>query len=311
MAKKATAGTSTSNKKNTRPAKGKQASGVSPNNASKKKRQTSSQQALNERNKRQQRCVRRRYGMMLAALIVVIGGIVGYQMRLGQRTAAWLHSLWLESTASAGFTFRELVVKGRHLTPPQQVVDAVGLTVGDSLFLVSLEDIRQRLMALETVNDASVTRDMTGHITVTLKERVPFALWQHEDTLEVIDRDGVTLSQLDPDDYPYLVTVVGEHAPKRMAELTELLTTNTALAEQVVAAVLVSQRRWDIHLSNDVQVLLPEDNIGAAWDELARLNREYQLLEQRIEAIDLRIEGRVFVTLQDQLQQQELLANDV
>jgi cell division protein FtsQ len=63
------------------------------------------------------------------------------------------------------------------------------------------------------------------------------------------------------------------------------------------AAVLVAERRWDLHLENGVTVKLPEKNVRQALATLVKLDAEQQLLARDVVVIDLRLPDRVTVRL--------------
>lgn len=257
----------------------------------------SSAKAAKEREHRKKILRWKRNAAIAATVMLALGVWKGAENRVDLQAKEYAMNLWLEYTHSAGFRFEELILEGRSLTEPQRIVDAVGLEVGDPLFLVSLDDIRDRLLDIDTVKDAHVARDLSGKIAVTLVERKPFVLWQYRGRVRVMDDDGVVLLKEKPEDYPYLVTMVGEKAPANIENLVSFLAADKALAEQITAAVFVSDRRWDIHFANGIQILLPELNPRAAWKKLASMQREHNILEQQVQAIDLRIDDRVFITL--------------
>jgi cell division protein FtsQ len=257
------------------------------------------QKALRERERKKQQQRRKRYVATLAALLF---GLIAYTQRVDVVIASYLHTAWLDATKAAGFTFEELAVEGRHLTPAEDLVDAVGLGIGDSIFAQSLDDIHKRLLNLDMVKEAHVGRDFSGRIIVQLKERKPFALWQYRDRLRVIDAEGIALLRANPDDYPQLVTVVGENAPAHMNELTSFLNAEKSLNDEVVAVVYVSNRRWDVHFVSGVQIMLPEDNPKGAWQKLAKMHKKHGILEQKLQAIDLRLDDKIYITLPDEEQ---------
>ena len=266
--------------------------------------------AVEERGRKKSLQKWKRYCLVIGLLCFISAGLYGYERRIDLQVQTWLQEHWLTSTASAGFRFKELVVEGRSLTEPQEIVDAVGLTIGDSLFMVSLNDIRNRLIALNTIRDAHVSRDLGGRIIVTLVEREPFALWQHRNRLHVVDERGITMRSLNPKDYSYLVTIVGDSAPDHIDDLVGFVAADKVLAEQVVAAVYVSDRRWDVHFANGVQILLPEINPESAWKKLAKMHREHSILTGKVESIDLRIDDRVFITLPEEIEINPNTASD-
>jgi cell division protein FtsQ len=273
--------------------------------AKKPPRPPSAKQLAQQERERKIRLMRMKRHIQLGAVaLVFIVLYVGAIYRIDRPITEFIYRKWLEYSHSAGFTFNELLLENRHLTPPEAIIDAVGLEVGDPLFIISLEDIRSRLLTLNTVKNAIVTRDLGGKIIVNLQERVPFILWQHRGITKVIDDEGVVLQQLHPQDYAHLITMVGEKAPFNMNNLATFITENKALMEEITAAVYVSNRRWDIHFSNGLKILLPENDPEIAWKKLIVMHEKNNIFEQHIQAIDLRIKDKVFVTYKDGAQRE-------
>jgi cell division protein FtsQ len=94
-----------------------------------------------------------------------------------------------------------------------------------------------------------------------------------------------------------LPLVVGAGAPEHTAELLAMLATQPELQAQVKAAVRVGERRWNLRLANGCDVKLPEERPAAAWAELARLEREFGILERDLSVIDLRVPAQLLVRL--------------
>jgi cell division protein FtsQ len=67
----------------------------------------------------------------------------------------------------------------------------------------------------------------------------------------------------------------------------------------VEAAVLVAQRRWNLHLKSGLDVRLPDSNVEQALQQLVALDRDKKILSRDITAIDLRMTDRVIVRLSD------------
>ncbi|HEX8807865.1 MAG TPA: cell division protein FtsQ/DivIB, partial [Xanthobacteraceae bacterium] len=63
--------------------------------------------------------------------------------------------------------------------------------------------------------------------------------------------------------------------------------------------VLVAERRWNLRLTNGMDVRLPENDLQVALDRLVKLDREKNLLSRDIASIDLRLADRVTVRLSD------------
>jgi len=74
-----------------------------------------------------------------------------------------------------------------------------------------------------------------------------------------------------------------------------VLATEPELAKRVNAAVRVGGRRWNLKMDNGIEIQLPEQNPGAAWAQLAKLERSSNLLARNVETVDLRLPDRLVV----------------
>jgi cell division protein FtsQ len=93
----------------------------------------------------------------------------------------------------------------------------------------------------------------------------------------------------------HLPVVVGEDAPAHMAELVQVLDAVPSLRPDVVSAVRVGKRRWNVELAREVVVMLPETEPKEAWARFARLAEKEALFSKAIRSVDMRIEDRVFI----------------
>jgi cell division protein FtsQ len=209
----------------------------------------------------------------------------------------------LAVTADAGLTLREVYVDGRVRTDPQELRARLGIALGEPLLGIDTEQARARLEALTWVEQASVVRMLPDSLYIRLIERQPLALWQRDGRFSLVDRAGrVIEGALDqsppPASWRRLRVLVGDGAPVRAAGLFALLSTEPALSERVVAATWIGERRWSLHLDNQIDVLLPADDPQGAWRLLAAKEREQALLERAVTVIDLRfLPGRIRLRL--------------
>ncbi|MEI8277227.1 MAG: cell division protein FtsQ/DivIB, partial [Hyphomicrobiales bacterium] len=110
---------------------------------------------------------------------------------------------------------------------------------------------------------------------------------------------GTVLAQTIADRFAELPQVVGRGAERQSADFLALLSRYPLIARQVDAAVLVAERRWNLHLQNGVDVLLPENEPERALRTLAKLDRDKKLLSRDIVVVDLRLADRVSVRQSD------------
>jgi cell division protein FtsQ len=208
-------------------------------------------------------------------------------------------------TVEAGLAVREVYVDGRARTGLGELRAALAIEIGQPILAVDTDAARERIERLTWVAQASVVRMLPGSIFIRLIERQPLALWQKDGRFRLVDSTGGVieggLDEALPERWRHLRVLVGEGAPAQAARLFALLSTQPALSERVVAATWVGDRRWTLHLDNQIDVLLPEDNPAAAWQVLAAEERDHALLERAVSLIDLRfLPGRIRLRLDPQ-----------
>jgi cell division protein FtsQ len=211
-----------------------------------------------------------------------------------ERFGAALTGQALALTADAGLAVQDVLVEGRLRTDPGALRAQLGVERGQPLLGVDPREARARLEQLPWVERASVARMLPSGLQIRLIERQPLALWQRAGQFLLIDRTGAVIpaSQREVREVAEerdLRVLVGEEAPRRAADLFALLSTQPELLARVTAASWVGERRWTLHLDNRVDVLLPEENAGAAWQVLGEQARNDALLKRAIRVIDLRL----------------------
>ena len=199
----------------------------------------------------------------------------------------------LALSAQVGLAVNDVVVQGRGRTSGDAILAALGAARGTPMLAVSPSVAKTRLEALPWIRAASVERILPDTLYVQVTERQPLALWQRKGKLQLIDRDGAVVAVPSLDEFADLIILVGDDAPKAASPLLEMIASEPALRSHVTAAVRVGGRRWNLKLDSGMAVELPEDNVGAAWHQLAQLDRTDGLLKRDILKVDLRLPDRL------------------
>ena len=244
---------------------------------------------------------RRQISQGVAVLGIVAGlGWTGYWSIENDVPARAMTALSIavdDASHLVGLRVSEVVVVGRRRTARENISRALDINRDDPILSLDMTGALERLEALGWVQSASITRRLPGEVHVHLVERRPFALWQKNQSLVLIDREGVVITSKNLGRFSTLPTVVGRDAPKHVADLLDTLATEPELYSRVAAAIRIAGRRWDIRLANDIVIRLPEDSPALGWKRLAALQREHAILGRDLAAIDLRLEDRLIVRL--------------
>jgi cell division protein FtsQ len=208
----------------------------------------------------------------------------------------------------AGFGIAAINIAGNKRTDPRDILSALGLSPGQSIFAADIHDARQQLMSLEWIADAEVRRQYPDTITITVAEKVPFALWETSNGTWLVERSGRRIGLFDPKAFPALPVLVGEGAPESAAELIDAVVAHRATAARIVGYQRISQRRWNLLLNSNVVVELPEEDWQRELGVLEHLIVDKGILERDIAEIDLRARDNYFFVLRNG-QKQEMRGN--
>ena len=180
-------------------------------------------------------------------------------------------------------------------------VDVVALLApkhGASILGYDVEVARSALKANPWISDASVSKVYPNKLSIKIEERVPFALWQNEHGLQLIDQEGLILAEFDGREVD-LPLVVGKGADKSAASIIALLQRVPELAANTKALIRVGQRRWDIETLDGSTILLPENDVASELDRFAKIERESELFARDISRVDLRFKDRMIVKMSE------------
>jgi cell division protein FtsQ len=157
-------------------------------------------------------------------------------------------------SADRGFIVRDVLVEGRKNADPQVLLGLLDVDRGDPVFAFDPVAARNALQQVPWIETVRVERRLPGVIYVSITERQPFALWQNQGKLRLIDPKGVVITDVAQDMARFrdLPLVVGEGAQKAAYDLFALLRAEPLLIERVEAAMYVGDRRWDLKLKNNL-----------------------------------------------------------
>lgn len=234
------------------------------------------------------------------AVIAVLApvGVYGWRAHQAGTFVRWWREAGIaysQATTRIGFAIADVTVEGRGRTTPDSILKALSVRRGDPILDVDLAAAGARIAQLPWIESAVVRRRLPGHLHITLVEREPFALWQRDGKLELIDPKGTVIPGQDPGSFSDLPVVVGEGAADRAYGLLLTLATQPALYQRVRAVSWIGNRRWTVRIDDEIDVHLPESDPRAAWDRLAELDRDHGVLARDVVAVDLRVPDQLVV----------------
>jgi cell division protein FtsQ len=211
----------------------------------------------------------------------------------------WLKNARDEAANTAGFRIAAVSLTGPKEVSREEVLTTAGVTGRASLLFLDADAARERLMANPWIADAAVLKLYPDRLQITITERKAFALWQENGRVSVVADDGTVLEPFVEDRYRGLPLVVGRGAERQAKDFLAVVDRYPDIRAVLRASILVAQRRWNLRLTNGMDVRLPQGDVAPALERLVTLDREKKLLSRDIVAVDLRLPDRVNVRLSD------------
>ncbi len=230
-------------------------------------------------------------GTVSAFALLAATGLYG--MSVGGHTQAVAEA----TTSAAGFAIEDVKVSGNDETSEIEILQLLGLDGTTSLVALDADAARQKIANLPWVESVEVRKVYPKAVEVRLKERKAYAIWQHGSELSLIQKDGSVIAPLRDNKFAKLPLFVGRDAEVAAASVEGEFAKWPDVSSHVKAFVRVAGRRWDLYLDNGVIIKLPEDNIDGALARLTKLDKDENLLQRDIAAVDLRLDDRTAIEL--------------
>ena len=234
--------------------------------------------------------------------ILLIAGALVYGAVAGQHLPAvidWTKDARDIAANAVGFRIAAISLSGEKEVSREEILTTAGVTGRASLLFLDADAARQRLLANPWIADAAVLKLYPNRLQITITERHAFALWQKNGRLSVIAADGTVLEPFVENRYLGLPLVVGRDAERQAKDFLAVVDRYPDIRSALRASILVADRRWDLRLTNGIDVQLPESDVAAALDRLVGLDHDKKLLSRDITVVDLRLPDRVTVRLSD------------
>ncbi|MFM7085012.1 MAG: cell division protein FtsQ/DivIB [Hyphomicrobium sp.] len=233
-------------------------------------------------------------GFRFSLLILALAGVfltAAYQYYF--RPVFFLNHEDLASLFGVGI--EQVSLTGHHSTSDRDIFEVLQLEQVRSF--LSLDPIarEERLKKLPWVKEANLKRIWPNQITISIKERKPFGIWQVDNKAYLIDDEGRTLGPLKTDVDLQLPRFSGEGATAHASEFWSLLQTYPQIRDKIKNAEFIDKRRWSLKLKQGGVIDLPTQSEAAALSLLASDLRFYTLLNESSCTLDLRFSDRIIL----------------
>lgn len=229
---------------------------------------------------------------------LIVAGLTGlYLSPIGQESISLCQKAWYSIAERAHWQLNQVIVEGHKRTDKKAIIDALGFQQGQNMDAISLNEVRQNLLNLPWIKQATIERHLPDTLIIRITEKTPIALWQNNQNYRPLDESGkpVEDDKLLPAD---LILVVGSDAPENTLALLTALEQVPSINALVRSAVRIEKRRWNLHLLDaeaGLEIMLPETEFNKALKRLEYQNEKENLLNKNLQAIDMRLNDRIIL----------------
>jgi len=229
-----------------------------------------------------------RYGLPLFLLGALLGVYLASQERrdnlIGHYTAA--KDAFQQRPE---FMVKLMSIEGASGEVSEDIREIMSLDFPVSSFDLDLAEMRARTEELDAVAIAELQIRPGGILHFAIEQREPAIVWRRADGLEVLDRTGARVGPLDArSQRADLPLIAGEGADEAAVEALRILAVAGPVQERIRGLLRVGERRWDLVLDKGQTIKLPENGAVAALERVMARAQIQDLLERRIEVIDMR-----------------------
>ncbi len=191
------------------------------------------------------------------------------------------------------FMVKLMSIDGASDEVSEDIREIMALDFPVSSWDLDLEGMRQRAMGLDAVADAKIQIRPGGILQFSVAQRQPAIVWRRGDGLEVLDPQGLRVGPLDArTDRSDLPLIAGEGADMAAVEARRLFAVAGPVTDRIRGLVRVGNRRWDVVLDGGQRIMLPAEGAVAALERVMARVQMQDLLERRIDVIDMRNPNR-------------------
>jgi cell division protein FtsQ len=221
--------------------------------------------------------------------VVFFGAIFG---------AAFFCSGKILKSGIAGFNIRKIEFDGNERVQDLLLLKTSGLKYKSNIFAVSVRGVKRRLESIAWIKSAVVQRKLPDTIRIRVAERIPIAILQSKYNLYLIDADGKVLEHDGIGNFGNLPIVTGEGAAREADRLLCCLNRFPKIRRQLVFAVRIGKRRWNIKINRGITVKLPEKGMTQALGILEEISDKNGYFNDDMATIDMRVPDRIIIKKQ-------------
>ena len=193
-----------------------------------------------------------------------------------------------------GFTINNIQILGIKNITKETIIKIVNNEKKSNIFNVNLLNIYNNLKNNDWVEELYIERVLPNTIKINIKEKEVIGIWQYEMSNKLITKNGETISTANINKFKIDLPIIhGNHANKNANSILKILETNKVLTKNIWSLDYINNRRWNLHFKQGIIVLLPSKGVLKAWNEIIKLQKNYDVLNLGLTELDLRNPNKI------------------
>lgn len=196
------------------------------------------------------------------------------------------------------YSVSKLEISGASVALQQEIQNGLGVEFPTNTFALDLDALRTNLENVPGVQSAVLRVVPGGILSVDVQEIYPKVIWRQDGELHLLSETGGILRAANArGDHPTLPLIAGAGGRDAVAEALDIFAESTPIHPTLRGLVRVGERRWDLILTGDQRISLPEHNPLGALREVLILANSRDLLRRDVTVVDFRNAYRPTVRL--------------
>ena len=186
-------------------------------------------------------------------------------------------------------SINQIVVKGAQGSLKKEIIMLIENVATEEFSALKARSLREKIRKINKVKKAFVKFSSDGLVIVNVVERKEAAVFLNNSLYEVLDSNGVILSvNNDYEGLSKFPLIVGKSGSKNITGLLSLANEIGSFNPEVLYYEWVGERRWDIHMKNNLVFKLPENNLSKGVELMRIFLNETNHNLKPIVSVDLR-----------------------
>ena len=165
------------------------------------------------------------------------------------------------------------------------------MTNGTNTYDVDLSEINNRISNVPGVRYSSVRRLPNGNLTINVSLYRAVALWTDGNYYFPLSADGTIVNKPTDTRTPGHTVFRGTMP----SDISKIMNAVQSISGQLDYLEWIENRRWNLHTTGGITVLLPEHMPESAIHTLIVLHQNHNILSKDITTIDMRDDARILV----------------